>query len=232
MSNRPPLAAARLGARLPAGSRPGRAHSIVQRARGAKLPRSVAFVKSLQKVAHYKWLFGIAILIFGADQIAKIWVHRNLSPGAYLAPENIEVIPGFFHVVHLTNTGAAWGILPGMSFWLGLLAAAALAAIFLFRRYLHLDLLPVQISFGFLVGGIVGNLVDRLLHGHVIDFLDFHFGSFTWPAFNIADAGICVGVGIYIVLSFVHPKSLERQDDRVYAAGSRDTDRSSQNEEI
>lgn len=177
----------------------------------SRIPRSVRIATRLGKIARYKWLIGIAVFIFGADRATKIWIHNTLPFGAYHSPENIEVIPGFFHIVHLGNTGAAWGILPGMSFWLGLLAAGALAAIFLFRRYLHLDLIAVQISFGFLVGGILGNLIDRLLHGHVIDFLDFHFGTFTWPAFNVADAGICIGVGIYIVLSFLHPRSLERE---------------------
>lgn len=192
--------------------RPG--HSILERTgTHARVPRSVRMITGIRKAAHYKWLIGIAVLIFGADQVSKAWIHHSLPFGAYHAPDNIELIPGFFHIVHLGNTGAAWGILPGMSFWLGVLAAAALAAIFIFRRYLHLDLLAVQISFGFLVGGIFGNLIDRLLHGHVIDFLDFHFGSFTWPAFNIADAGICIGVAIYIILSFIHPKSLERSED-------------------
>jgi signal peptidase II len=169
----------------------------------------------LARVTRYKWLLALAGFIFLSDQWSKEWILRNLPPGAYFPPENIEVIPGFFHIVHLGNTGAAWGMFQGMSFWLGLLAIAALAAIFIFRRYLNLELLPVQISFGLLSGGILGNLIDRLRHGYVVDFLDFHFGSFyTWPAFNIADAGICVGVGIYILISFLHPAAIGEDPDR------------------
>ena len=61
-------------------------------------------------------------------------------------------------------------------------------------------------AFGLLCGGILGNLVDRLLHGHVIDFLDFHFGSYVYPTFNVADSGICVGVILYIWHSLRHPE--------------------------
>lgn len=167
----------------------------------------------LARMARYKWLLGLGGLIFLADQWSKEWILRKLPPGAYFPPENYEIIPGFFNIVHLGNTGAAWGMFEGMSFWLGLLAIAALCAIFIFRRYLNLDLVPVQISFGLLSGGILGNLVDRLRHGYVVDFLDFHFGRFTWPAFNIADAGICVGVAVYLLFSFIHPAAIERAEE-------------------
>jgi signal peptidase II len=103
------------------------------------------------------------------------------------------------------NTGAAWSLFAGKSTLLALLALTTLLAIFLWRRSLGLRLLPVQISFGLLCGGIVGNLLDRLVYGHVIDFLDFHFGSYVYPTFNIADSGICVGVGIYLWYSFKNP---------------------------
>jgi signal peptidase II len=107
--------------------------------------------------------------------------------------------------VHVGNTGAAWSLFAGKSTLLALLALTTLGAIFFWRRSLGLRLLPVQISFGLLCGGIVGNLLDRLVYGHVIDFLDFHFGSYIYPTFNIADSGICVGVGIYLCYSFKYP---------------------------
>ena len=86
-----------------------------------------------------------------------------------------------------------------------MLALITLGAIYVWRRALSLKTRPVQISFGLLCGGIVGNLVDRLVHGHVIDFLDFHFGSYVYPTFNIADSGICVGVAIYLIWSLKNP---------------------------
>ena len=69
-----------------------------------------------------------------------------------------------------------------------------------------LDRTAVQICFGLLCGGILGNLADRLLHGHVIDFLDFHFGAYVYPTFNVADSAICTGVGLYLILALRQPE--------------------------
>ena len=93
----------------------------------------------------------------------------------------------------------------GKSTLLGLLAAATLLAIFFWRRQLGLRLPAVQIAFGLLCGGIVGNLVDRLRHGHVIDFIDLHFGSYIYPTFNVADSCIFIGVFWYVLWSLRHP---------------------------
>jgi signal peptidase II len=107
--------------------------------------------------------------------------------------------------VHVGNTGAAWSLFTGRSGWLALLAAGTLVAIYFWRRALGLRDRMVQISFGLLCGGIVGNLIDRLAYGHVVDFLDFHFGSYVYPTFNVADSGICIGVGLYLLHSLRHP---------------------------
>lgn len=161
----------------------------------------------LERLLAYRVFFLLATGILALDQITKFWISSLLPLGSYYAPNRIEVIPGFFHLVHVGNPGAAWSMFQGYSKLLGAFALVTLLAIFLWRRSLGLRLLPVQISFGLLCGGIVGNLVDRLLHGHVIDFLDFHFGSYTYPTFNVADSGICVGVVIYLIYSFRNPEA-------------------------
>jgi len=129
----------------------------------------------------------------------------SLPTGTYGPPHHIPIIPGFFNLVHVGNTGAAWSLFAGKSTVLALLALTTLTAIFLWRHSLGLRLKPIQISFGLLCGGIVGNLLDRLVYKHVIDFLDFHFGNYIYPTFNIADSGICIGVGIYLWYSFKTP---------------------------
>jgi signal peptidase II len=86
----------------------------------------------------------------------------------------------------------------GRSILLACLAVGTLVAIYFWRHSLGLRDRVSQISFGLLCGGIVGNLVDRLVHKHVIDFIDLHFGSYIYPTFNIADSGICVGVILYL----------------------------------
>lgn len=163
-----------------------------------------------QKFLRYRLLFAVATVVFALDQITKAWIFRNLPLDSYYPPESITVIEGFFYIVHIGNEGAAWGMLSGYG---GLLAAFALVALFVIykmRQALELHKCSMQWAFGLLVGGVLGNLVDRLIHGHVIDFLDFHFPvSIPWimptgryPSFNIADSGIVVGVILYLLLSF------------------------------
>ncbi|MDF9828302.1 signal peptidase II [Ereboglobus sp. PH5-10] len=154
----------------------------------------------MQRILAYRRLHICAIVVFALDQLTKAWIHNNerLPFNSYGPGEHIEVIPGFFNIVHVGNTGAAWSILSGHSEWLAVFAAVVLAAIFFFRKTLELHVRAIQIAFGLLCGGIAGNLVDRVMHKHVIDFLDFHFAGYAWPAFNIADIGIVAGVVIYI----------------------------------
>ena len=123
----------------------------------------------------YRLLFVTAFPIFTVDQITKAWIFNTLPLGSYNYPGSIEVIPDFFYIVHIGNEGAAWGMLSGHSGWLVVFALVALAVIYQFRQALDLHRPIMQLAFGMLIGGILGNLTDRLLHGHVIDFLDFHF---------------------------------------------------------
>jgi signal peptidase II len=158
-----------------------------------------------QRLRAYWPLWAIAVTIFVLDQVTKFWIDARMPLGTYGPPGGITVIENFFYLVHVGNTGAAWSMFSGKSAWLALLAFVTLGAIYFWRHSLGLRQRVVQISFGLLCGGIVGNLVDRLLHGHVIDFLDFHFGSYVYPTFNVADAAICVGVGIYVIHSLRSP---------------------------
>ncbi|HWA09375.1 MAG TPA: signal peptidase II, partial [Opitutaceae bacterium] len=151
-----------------------------------------------QRLRAYRLLLGLAALTFALDQATKAWIAARLPYGTYAGPGAIAVVPDFFYLIHVGNTGAAWSVLTGQSMLLALLAVGTLGAIFLWRRALGLRTPVVQVSFGLLCGGIAGNLLDRIRHGHVIDFIDLHFGSYIYPTFNIADSGICVGVVIYL----------------------------------
>ena len=155
----------------------------------------------------YRIFWAVAGTLFVLDQITKITINAKLPLGTYGPPGAITVIDGFFYLVHVGNTGAAWSMFTGKSLLLACFALAALVAIYFWRHTLSLKAMPVQISFGLLCGGIAGNLLDRILHKHVIDFLDFHFGSYIYPTFNIADSGICVGVAIYLIWSLRNPES-------------------------
>ena len=156
----------------------------------------------LHRILAYRVLLLLAAGVFALDQATKFWIERHLPYGTYGEPGAIPIVRGFFYLVHVGNTGAAWSLFSGNSAALGILAAATLLAIFLWRRQLGLRQTAVQVSFGLLCGGILGNLTDRLLHhGRVIDFLDFHFGSYVYPTFNVADSAICIGVGLYVLRS-------------------------------
>lgn len=154
------------------------------------------------RIARYLPLLGLALGVFALDQVTKLWIAATLPFNTYGPPGHIEIVPGFFNLVHVGNTGAAWSLFAGRSTMLALLALVTLAAIFLCRRHLALEQRPVQVCFGLLCGGIAGNLLDRVVHGHVVDFLDFHFGSYIYPTFNVADSGIVCGVSLYILFSF------------------------------
>ena len=117
-----------------------------------------------------------------------------------------EVIEGFFKFVHWGNTGAAWSLFHDNNKTLAIVSIVALVVLILVRRHFDNGSVPGKIALGLLLGGILGNLVDRLLHGHVIDFLRFYIeqrggGEVGFPAFNVADSAICVGVGLLFVLS-------------------------------
>ncbi len=167
-------------------------------------------VNRIRQIAVYRWLLGIAGVVLVLDQLTKLLVTQRLAYGTYSPPEAITVIEGFFYIVHIGNDGAAWGLLSGYSGLLTLFAIGALLFIYKFRHSLELQRGLQQVAFGLLVGGILGNLIDRQVHGHVIDFLDFHFPfsipyvmpTGRYPSFNIADCGIVVGTFIYLLVSF------------------------------
>jgi signal peptidase II len=153
------------------------------------------------RLSAYRLLWGLALVVFLIDQATKWWIVARVpfdpmhshGPGS-----DIEVIRGFFYIIHVGNTGAAWSMFSGRSITLAVLAAATLVGIFFWRHSLGLKQTLAQICFGLLCGGIFGNLVDRIVHKHVIDFIDLHFGSYVYPTFNVADSGICIGVLLYL----------------------------------
>jgi len=136
----------------------------------------------------------LSIAVALLDQIAKNWVRSSLGLGSF-----IEVIPGVFDVRYVQNTGAAWGILEGLNHWLVVLSLLILVGIARFRRHFMSGTWVPDVACGLIAGGIVGNLLDRVRLGYVVDFLDFHWRAHAFPAFNVADAAICTGVGLYML---------------------------------
>jgi signal peptidase II len=147
----------------------------------------------------------VAVVILVLDQATKLLVLRYLGYDLDYARERV-VVPGFFKLVHWENTGAAWSFLTGHNNLLALVAVVALVVLFLTRHHFNSRTLPGQLALGLIFGGILGNLIDRIRTGHVIDFLYFYAQLWGkergFPAFNVADSAICVGVGLIFLITW------------------------------
>ena len=115
------------------------------------------------------------------------------------------VIPGFFSLTHVYNTGAAFGMLHDSNLFFILLSAAVFVGLIFMRRHFEGSLMLT--GWALLLSGLLGNVADRLRLGHVVDFLDFQFGSYHWPSFNVADSCICIAAGLFLLSSFQTPST-------------------------
>ena len=145
----------------------------------------------------------LTLPLYILDQITKFLVLANIPTHV-----TIEVIPGFFNLVQVHNTGAAFGMMKDNNwFFIGLASVALVAVAVMARRGCFLDA-PSRIGAALLASGIVGNLTDRLLHGYVVDFLDVILPWYGhWPAFNVADSCICVAAFLFLISGFTAPKA-------------------------
>ncbi len=147
----------------------------------------------------YFLVVAVSILL---DQATKYLVISNFS-----LFDVREIVPGFFNLVYVTNKGAAFSFLADVDspyrhyFFLGIGILACIGLTWTNFSFSAKSKL-YSLSLGMIAGGAVGNLIDRVNHGAVIDFLDFYYGSYHWPAFNVADSCICVGVGLFLILNF------------------------------
>ncbi len=141
--------------------------------------------------------FALALLL---DQLTKLWIVRNLS-----RTDSIPVIDGFFTITHVRNPGAAFGLFTGLdeSVRVPLFLAVSLAAVILvarFQRSLEPEDRLSSVALGLILGGAVGNLIDRIRYGEVVDFLHFRlWRGYVWPDFNLADSFIVVGVALLVI---------------------------------
>ena len=158
-----------------------------------------------------KYIFFLALPLYALDRITKYWVMHYIDPNG---PAPV-VIPNFFHLVNITNDGAAFGSFKNNNtFFIAISCAALLLSVVLLVGRAHPSVKPGSllardpwrdISLALLVAGVLGNLTDRLLYGHVIDFLLFNLHvplAHPWPAFNVADSCICIAVFFFIIHSF------------------------------
>lgn len=142
--------------------------------------------------------------IIAVDQITKYLTRRYIPFNG-----RVTLIPNFLDLTYVRNTGAAWGIMGGWNSVLALFSLTVVAVMCMYRHHLVREVGAGVV--GVVGGGIIGNLLDRLRLGWVTDMIDIHLFQYHWPAFNIADAAICIGVLVYVFRS-VRSVSRERRE--------------------
>ncbi len=136
--------------------------------------------------------FAVAAVVAVLDQASKWWILLSV-----MNPPRLIEVTSFFNLVLGWNTGVSFGILTQSSAWvLTAVALAVVAGLVIWLRKAETPL--VALAIGLIIGGALGNVFDRVYHGAVVDFLDFHLAGYHWPAFNVADSGITVGAVILV----------------------------------
>lgn len=136
--------------------------------------------------------FLIALIVVALDQISKFFIRANMALGQSIPEE------GFFRITYGTNEGGVFGLFANQAFLITLTAIVGVAAILVYSRYPQANRVLVRVALGLLLGGAVGNLIDRIRFGEVVDFIDVG----AWPVFNVADSAVVVGV-ILIIYYFL-----------------------------
>ena len=147
-----------------------------------------------------KWILSLSLPLYAFDQITKYWILQHVAPDS-----NVEIIRRWFYLVNVTNTGAAFGSFKNNNaFFIALSLIAMVAVLFALLRKQGCPDAWRDLSLALLLAGIMGNLTDRIIHGHVTDFLLFNLHirfANPWPAFNVADSCICIAVVCFIIHS-------------------------------
>ena len=148
--------------------------------------------------SRYIRLATVAGVIVLLDQITKAAILKGLP-----LYRSISVVPGFFNITHIRNPGGAFGFLAGQQAGLRnavflAVSVAALYLVFYFYKNTPRSYAALSAAFAMIFGGAVGNLIDRIRFGEVVDFLDVYIGKYHWPAFNIADSAISIGIAIFL----------------------------------
>lgn len=148
-----------------------------------------------------RFLLLLTLPLYLADQATKWAILATIPP-----EQTVPVIPGVFNLVQVHNTGAAFGMFKDNNAFFVVLSIAALGAMAWFARRGAFCDTPSRVAAALLASGVLGNLTDRLLHGHVIDFLDVILPWYGhWPAFNIADSAISAAAVLFLLASFTAP---------------------------
>ena len=153
------------------------------------------------RIAWLHWLW-LSLIVFVLDQVTKYAISANFQYG------ESRYVFSWFNLVLAHNTGAAFSFLASASGWqreffIALTVTISLALMWMLKN--HHTNRGLSIALALVIGGALGNLYDRVLHGYVVDFVQWHVAGYFWPAFNVADSAICLGAGLLVFDSFRKP---------------------------
>lgn len=151
------------------------------------------------------WFFLVAGIVIGLDQMSKYLVRSNMVLGESIPDE------GFFRFTYGTNTGGVFGFFANQTFLITVAAIISVVVIILYSRHKMAQSMLVKVSLGLILGGSIGNLIDRVRFGAVTDFIDVG----AWPVFNLADSAIDIGVALLIIYILFRMKKDSREEKRV-----------------
>lgn len=151
-----------------------------------------------------RW-YWVAVLVFFADQLSKQWVLANFD-----LYESVKLLP-FFNFTYVRNYGAAFSFLSDAGGWqrwfFAFIAIGFSTLLTIWLRKQSASLVKLNLAYTLVIGGALGNLIDRLMHGFVVDFIDFYWNTSHYPAFNLADSAIFIGAALIIWDTFLNGKS-------------------------
>lgn len=149
----------------------------------------------------------LAALILALDLLTKWWIRS-----AFELHQSLEIIPGYLRIIRVHNTGVAFGLFADFhSAWkpyvLALMAVVAVVVIVIYSARMPSGRVMLQLALAVTMGGILGNFIDRIVRGFVVDFIEFHIhDSFYWPTFNVADSAITVGIALLLLDTVMNPE--------------------------
>ncbi|KAB2494762.1 signal peptidase II [Priestia endophytica] len=147
------------------------------------------------------WYYLIALFVIALDQLTKWIVVQKMEYG-----ESITVIENFFYITSHRNRGAAWGILEGKMWFFYLITIIVIGAIIVYIQKLGKKEARLKVALAFMLGGAIGNFIDRLIRKEVVDFIDTYIFSYNYPIFNIADSALVIGVILVCVFTLFDGK--------------------------
>lgn len=148
----------------------------------------------------------IALIIIALDQITKFLVVKNMELG-----ESLTIIDNFLYITSHRNTGAAWGILAGQMWFFYIVTIVVVIALVYYMQKMAKTHVLLGISLALMLGGAIGNFIDRVMRQEVVDFVDTIIFGYDFPIFNVADSALTVGVGLLIIFMFFEEKLLKEK---------------------